>query len=50
MIDKDYIAELKALDDNKEAKAKLAEYAEQFGIKVKKNKSFDNIVILLRWH
>ena len=45
MIDKDYIAELKALDDNKEAKAKLAEYAEQFGIKVKKNKSFDNIVI-----
>lgn len=44
MIDKDYIAELKALDDNKEAKAKLAEYAEQFGIKVKKNKSFDNIV------
>lgn len=45
MIDKDYIAELKALDDNKEAKAKLAEYAEQFGIKVKKNKSFDNIVV-----
>ena len=44
MIDKDYIAELKALD-NKEAKAKLAEYAEQFGIKVKKNKSFDNIVV-----
>ena len=45
MIDRDYIAELKALEDQKEAKAKLVEYAEQFGIKVKKTKSFDNIVL-----
>lgn len=45
MIDKDYIAELKALEDQKEAKAKLVEYAEQFNIKVKKTKSFDNIVL-----
>lgn len=45
MIDKDYIAELKALEDQKEAKAKLVEYAEQFDIKVKKTKSFDNIVL-----
>lgn len=45
MIDKDYIEELRALSDKKEAKAKLFEYAEQFGISVKKSKSFDNIVI-----
>ncbi|EOQ6265197.1 hypothetical protein CRK15_RS15895 [Escherichia coli] len=45
MIDKDYIEELRALSDKKEAKAKLFEYAEQFGISVKKTKSFDNIVI-----
>lgn len=45
MIDKDYIEELRALSDKKEAKAKLFEYAKQFGISVKKTKSFDNIVI-----
>jgi hypothetical protein len=45
MIDKDYIEELRALSDKKEAKAKLFEYAAQFGISVKKTKSFDNIVI-----
>ena len=45
MIDKVYIEELRALSDKKEAKAKLFEYAEQFGISVKKTKSFDNIVI-----
>lgn len=45
MIDKDYINELRALEDKKEAKDKLAEYAEQYGIKVKKNRSFDNIVL-----
>ena len=45
MIDKDYIEELRALSNKKEAKAKLFEYAEQFGISVKKSKSFDNIVI-----
>lgn len=45
MIDKDYIEELRALSDKKEAKAKLVEYAEQFGISVKKTKSFDNIVV-----
>ena len=45
MIDKDYIEELRALSDKKEAKAKLFEYAKQSGISVKKTKSFDNIVI-----
>lgn len=45
MIDKDYIVELKVFDDNKEVKVKLVEYVEQFGIKVKKNKFFDNIVV-----
>lgn len=45
MIEKDYIEELRALSDKKEAKAKLFEYAKQFGISVKKTKSFDNIVI-----
>lgn len=45
MIDKDYIEELRVLSDKKEAKAKLFEYAAQFGISVKKTKSFDNIVI-----
>ncbi|WZK93281.1 Inh inhibitor of prohead protease [Enterobacter phage vB_EclM_AS6] len=43
MLDKDYIAEIGALE-KKEAKEKLAEYAETFGIKLKKTKAFDNMV------
>lgn len=43
MLDKDYIAEISALE-KKEAKEKLAEYAETFGIKLKKTKAFDNMV------
>ncbi|EQA7786678.1 hypothetical protein ACX818_001263 [Acinetobacter baumannii] len=44
MIDNEYIKELKELG-GKEAKEKLAEYAETFGITVKKTKSFDNMVL-----
>lgn len=43
MLDKDYIAEISVLE-KKEAKEKLAEYAETFGIKLKKTKAFDNMV------
>lgn len=42
-FDKDYVEELKTLE-TKEAKYALAEYAEEFGIKLRKNKSFDNMV------
>ena len=41
-MDHQYIEELRQLDDKKEAKAKLIEYAEQFGLQLKKSKGFDN--------
>lgn len=44
-MDKQYIEELRALEDKKEAKAKLIEYAESFNIKVKKSKGFDSLVL-----
>lgn len=44
-MDHQYIEELRQLDDKKEAKAKLIEYAEQFGLQLKKSKGFDNLVI-----
>lgn len=43
MLDKDYILEISGLE-KKEAKEKLAEYADTFGIKLKKTKAFDNMV------
>jgi hypothetical protein len=43
-MDTQYIEELRALEDKKEAKAKLIEYGEQFGIKLKKTKGFENLV------
>lgn len=45
IMDHQYIEELRQLDDKKEAKAKLIEYAEQFGLQLKKSKGFDNLVI-----
>ncbi|AEN93940.1 inhibitor of prohead protease gp21 [Escherichia phage Bp7] len=44
-MDTQYIEELRALEDKKEAKAKLIEYGEQFGLKLKKTRSFDNLII-----
>lgn len=44
-MDKQYIEDLRSLEDKKEAKAKLIEYAEQNGIKVKKSKGFDSLVL-----
>lgn len=44
-MDTQYIGELRVLEDKKEAKTKLIEYAEQFDIKLKKTKSFDNLVL-----
>ncbi|AWD92019.1 minor head protein inhibitor of protease [Enterobacteria phage vB_EcoM_IME341] len=44
-MDHQYIEELRALEDKKEAKAKLIEYGEQFGLKLKKTRSFDNLII-----
>lgn len=44
-MDHKYIEELRQLDDKKEAKAKLIEYGEQFGLKLKKSKGFDSLVI-----
>lgn len=44
-MDTQYIEELRALKDKKEAKAKLIEYGEQFGLKLKKTRSFDNLII-----
>lgn len=44
MLDKTYIEELRTLDDKKEAKAKLVEYGESFGLTLKKSRSFDNLV------
>lgn len=43
MLDTDYIKEIQALD-KKEAKEKLDEYAQQFNIKLKKTKSFENML------
>ncbi len=43
MIDTNYIEEIKQLDI-RESKEKLAKYAEQFDIQLKKTKSFDNMV------
>ena len=47
MLDQAYIDELKTLGV-KESKEKLAEYASQFNIVVKKTRSFDNIVADIR--
>ena len=47
MLDQAYIDELKTLGA-KESKEKLAEYASQFNIVVKKTRSFDNIVADIR--
>lgn len=44
-MDKQYIEDLRSLEDKKEAKTKLIEYAEQNGIKVKKSKGFDALVL-----
>lgn len=44
-MDYQYIEDLRALEDKKEAKEKLVSYADQFGIKVKKTRSFDNLVL-----
>lgn len=49
MIDVAYIEELKALD-LKEGKAALVEYGEGFGIKVKKNQSFEKMVAEIEAH
>lgn len=43
MLDMQYIEEIRVLD-KKEAKDKLDEYASQFGIKLKKTKSFENML------
>lgn len=43
MLDKVYVEEIRALD-NKESKNKLAEYGKEFGIDLKKTKSFDNML------
>ncbi|QQG32137.1 inhibitor of prohead protease [Citrobacter phage CkP1] len=44
MLDMNYIEEIRVLD-KKEAKEKLDEYASQFGIKLKKTKSFENMLV-----
>lgn len=44
MIDVEYINELRAIEDLKESKAALVEYAKTFNITVKKNQSFDKMV------
>ena len=44
-MDTQYIEELRELEDKKEAKTKLIEYGEQFGLKLKKTRSFDNLVV-----
>lgn len=44
-MDVQYINDLRALEDKKEAKALLIEYAEKSGIKVKKSKGFDALVL-----
>lgn len=43
MLDHEYINELKQLD-NSEAKNALAEYANTFNVRLRKNKSFENMV------
>ncbi|AHJ87026.1 hypothetical protein STP4a_172 [Salmonella phage STP4-a] len=47
MLDMNYIEEIRVLE-KKEAKDKLDEYAIQFGIKLKKTKSFENMLIDLQ--
>ncbi|ANA49525.1 minor head protein inhibitor of protease [Salmonella phage vB_SnwM_CGG4-1] len=47
MLDMNYIEEIRVLE-KKEAKDKLDEYAMQFGIKLKKTKSFENMLIDLQ--
>lgn len=49
-MDTQYIEELRALTDKKEAKAKLVEYAEQNGVQFKKSKGFDGIVEEIKAH
>lgn len=44
-MDKQYIDDLRGLEDKKEAKAKLIEYAEGFNIQLKKSKGFENLVL-----
>ncbi|AEO97115.1 inhibitor of prohead protease [Salmonella phage vB_SenM-AKM_NP4] len=44
MLDMNYIEEIRVLE-KKEAKDKLDEYASQFGIKLKKTKSFENMLL-----
>lgn len=43
-MDIQYIEELKALDDKKEAKSKLAEYGATFGIVLKKSRTIDGMI------
>ena len=47
MLDQTYIDEIKTLGV-KESKEKIAEYAAQFNIVVKKTRSFDNMVADIR--
>lgn len=44
-MDKQYIDDLRGLENKKEAKAKLIEYAEGFNIQLKKSKGFENLVL-----
>lgn len=44
-MDKQYIDDLRGLENKKEAKAKLIEYAEGFNIRLKKSKGFENLVL-----
>lgn len=51
MLDHDYISELRELEDKKEAKAKLIDYAkESFNLDVKKSKGFDSIIADIEQH
>ncbi|WJZ28084.1 minor head protein inhibitor of protease [Serratia phage 92A1] len=51
MIDQDYIEELRGLEDKKEAKKKLLDYAkESFNLDVKKSKGFDSIIADIEEH
>lgn len=49
MLDQNKIEEFKALE-TKEAKAKLEEYGKEFGIDLKRNKSFENMLESLEAH
>lgn len=45
MLDQAYIEELKQIEDQKEAKQKLSDYGDTFGISLKRTKTFDNMLI-----